>query len=225
MFDKANNMKIEKKVLREYFQKIVDGIKTYELRLADFECTDGDILVLREWNEESNTYTGRILEKEITYVLKTKDIPFWTKEQIDQKGYQIIAFKDLTPQSQTVEGKINDYLIERDWDHLDPSDLAKSITIEGAELLELFQWKNHSVKEINNNSVLKESIKKELADVMIYCHELAIRLGFDTSEMILSKLSHNSKKYPASEMLKDKGADKGNSYYQKRKMEYRATDK
>ena len=47
-------MKIEKKVWPEYFQKILDGKKTYELRLADFECNPGDILVLKERNPETS---------------------------------------------------------------------------------------------------------------------------------------------------------------------------
>ena len=64
--------KIEKKIWPEYFQKILDGDKKYELRLNDFDCQIGDILVLKEWNPETKEYTGRELEKEITFVLKTK---------------------------------------------------------------------------------------------------------------------------------------------------------
>jgi ribosomal protein S17 len=41
-------MRIEKKVWPEYFHKITEGVKTYELRLADFECKPGDVLVLKE---------------------------------------------------------------------------------------------------------------------------------------------------------------------------------
>lgn len=86
-------MRIEKKVWPEYFQKILDGEKHYELRLADFECNPGDILVLREWNPKTKEYTGRVLEKEVTYVGKTKNVPFFTKEEIDKYGFQIISFK------------------------------------------------------------------------------------------------------------------------------------
>ncbi|PIN92785.1 hypothetical protein COU54_05530 [Candidatus Pacearchaeota archaeon CG10_big_fil_rev_8_21_14_0_10_31_24] len=86
-------MRIEKKVWPEYFQKIIDGIKTYELRLADFECNPGDILVLREWNPKAKKYTGRVIEKNVTYVSKTKDQTFWPKEDVEKYGFQIIAFK------------------------------------------------------------------------------------------------------------------------------------
>lgn len=86
-------MKIEKKVWPEYFQKIFNGEKTFELRLADFECKNGDVLFLREWDTKTKQYTGRELEKKITYVLKTRDIKFWSQEEVDKYGFQIISFK------------------------------------------------------------------------------------------------------------------------------------
>jgi hypothetical protein len=86
-------MKIEKKVLPEYFEKILSGEKTFELRLADWSCNVGDILVLGEWNPDTKDYTGRQVEKKITYILKTKDVHLWTKEEVDQYGLQIISIK------------------------------------------------------------------------------------------------------------------------------------
>lgn len=86
-------MRIEKKTLPEYFEKILSGEKTYELRLADFDCNPGDVLVLREWNADTKEYTGRVIEKEVTYVGKTKNLDFWPKEDIEKYGYQIIAFR------------------------------------------------------------------------------------------------------------------------------------
>ena len=86
-------MKIEKKVLPEYFQKIIDGVKKYELRLDDFECHEGDELILKEWNPTTKELTGRETTKKVTYLLKTKDIKFWTKEEIEKYGFQIISFE------------------------------------------------------------------------------------------------------------------------------------
>ncbi|MCK5044414.1 DUF3850 domain-containing protein [Candidatus Parcubacteria bacterium] len=86
-------MKMEKKTWPELFQKILDKDKTFDLRLADFECNPQDILVLREWDPETKEYTGRILEKKVTYVLKTKDLKFWGKEEVEKYGFQIISFK------------------------------------------------------------------------------------------------------------------------------------
>ena len=86
-------MRIEKKIWPEYFEKVQSGEKKFELRLADWECNPGDVLVLREWDPATGEYTGREAEKEVTYVLKTKDIRFWTEEEVDQYGFQVISFK------------------------------------------------------------------------------------------------------------------------------------
>jgi hypothetical protein len=86
-------MKIEKKIWPQYFDKIASGEKTFELRLADWECNPGDILLLREWNPETQQYTGREIEKRVTYVLKTRDIDLWTSEDVEKYGYQIIAIQ------------------------------------------------------------------------------------------------------------------------------------
>jgi len=84
---------IEKKILPEYFEDVLSGKKTFELRLADFECKPGDILVLKEWDQEKGQYTGREISRKISYVLRTKDISFWSKEDIDKYGFQIISFE------------------------------------------------------------------------------------------------------------------------------------
>ena len=87
-------VKIEKKVWPKYFQAILDGKKHYELRLADFECNEGDILVLKEWDPETKDYTRREIEKEVSYIVKTKDADkFWPQEEIGKYGFQIISFK------------------------------------------------------------------------------------------------------------------------------------
>ena len=84
-------MKIEKKIWPEYFQKILDGEKNFEIRLADWECNKGDVLVLKEWNPKTKGYTGRVIEKEVNYVLKTKDIDFWPKEEVG------VTSRDIRP--------------------------------------------------------------------------------------------------------------------------------
>lgn len=117
-----------------------------------------------------------------------------------------------------LEQEIKEFLIERNWYGLKPVDLAKSIMIEGAELLGLFQWKDYSVDDINADEKLKTNLKKELADVMIYAIELGVHLDIDISEAIKQKLEHNRKKYPA-EGVTDK--DSGDDFYMKQKMKYR----
>ncbi len=123
-----------------------------------------------------------------------------------------------TDDMKDLEQEIKEYLIERNWYGLEPADLAKSIMIEGAELLELFQWKNHSVEDINADEKLKTNLKKELADVMIYAIELGIHLDIDMNEAIKQKLEHNRKKYSVAGVT-DK--DSGDDFYMKQKMKYR----
>ena len=88
-----------------------------------------------------------------------------------------------------LENKIHQFLKDRQWDNLRPSDLAKSIMIEGAELLELFQWENFSLKEVRSDKEKLTEIKKELADVLIYTIQISVLLGFNTKKIIVEKLS------------------------------------
>jgi ASC-1-like (ASCH) protein len=83
---------IHKKVWPEYFKEILTGKKKFELRLADFDVQPGDKLILKEWDNEQQKYTGRTIEVIATYVLKTRNLEFWAQENIDKYGYQIIQF-------------------------------------------------------------------------------------------------------------------------------------
>lgn len=86
--------RIEKKVWPEYFKKLLTGEKNFELRLNDFKVEPGDVMVLREWDPKTQDYTGRVLEKAVTYVGKFKlDGLFWPKEKIEKHGLQIISLK------------------------------------------------------------------------------------------------------------------------------------
>ena len=88
--------RIIKKVLPEYFQDIVDGKKKYELRLNDFDIEPGDTLVLEEYtssDHKTRQATGRVIEKQVTYLRKFKLQDLWfTEEDIKEKGIQIISF-------------------------------------------------------------------------------------------------------------------------------------
>lgn len=85
--------------------------------------------------------------------------------------------------------RIIDFRNERGWESNDkPENLAKSIIIEAAELLENYQWGPSHADLVN--------VKEELADVIIYAIAMAYDLGFDIEEMIDEKLEKNAKKYP-----------------------------
>ncbi|MFA5886520.1 MAG: DUF3850 domain-containing protein [Patescibacteria group bacterium] len=88
---------ITKKVLPEYFQDILDGKKKYELRLNDFEIEPGDTLILEEYTSTDPNVrqaTGRVIEKQVTYLRKFKlqDL-WWSEKDVKEKGVQIISFK------------------------------------------------------------------------------------------------------------------------------------
>lgn len=86
---------------------------------------------------------------------------------------------------------IRAFVRERDWDKYHaPGNLAKSVSIEAAELLECFQWNDQTCEDD------LEHIHEEIADVMIYCIMLADKLGFDLDDIIRDKMQKNAKKYP-----------------------------
>lgn len=86
---------------------------------------------------------------------------------------------------------------DRDWKQFHtPENLAKSIVLEAAEVLEHFQW---------DNSVDKDALSDELADVMSYCLLMADVLGIDMVEAIHKKIDKNELKYPVD---KSKGSSK-----------------
>lgn len=85
--------RIEKKTQPYLFEKVLSGDKQFDLRIAEFECEVGDTLVLREWDPEKKEYTGRELEKEVTFVVKTKDLKFWSQEDINELGFLVMSLK------------------------------------------------------------------------------------------------------------------------------------
>ena len=101
--------------------------------------------------------------------------------------------------------KVREFLEERDWKKYQiPKDLAESICIEAAELLQLFQWaKPEENKQFKNKTEEVQRIKEELADVIIYCLSMVDTLNIDLTSAILDKLEQNKKKYPV-ELYKGK---------------------
>lgn len=108
-----------------------------------------------------------------------------------------------------LELEIKQFLEERGWNNLRPADLSKSISIESAELLEIFQWSNLTLDEVKKDNKLIPLIQKELADVMICCIEMSVLLELDTEYIIRTKLEKVKEKYPAQIMKRFSGKDSG----------------
>lgn len=78
----------------------------------------------------------------------------------------------------------------RDWKQFhNPKDLAIALSIESAELLEVFLWKS-------SNQASIEKVKEELADVLVYALLLANECGLDVTEIVSDKIESNNLKYP-----------------------------
>lgn len=88
---------------------------------------------------------------------------------------------------ETIE-RIRKFTKDRDWEQFHtPANLAKSIVVEAAELLECFQW---------SNDFDVQHVKEELADVLVYCQNMLDVLCLDEDEIVNMKLSQNEAKYP-----------------------------
>lgn len=98
--------------------------------------------------------------------------------------------------------RIRKFTEDRDWDQFhSPANLAKSIVIEAAELLECFQWSDEEYD--------LQHVKEELADVMVYSQNLLDKLGLDADEIVNMKMTMNEEKYPV-----DKAKGKSDKYDQ-----------
>ncbi|GAA4187388.1 nucleotide pyrophosphohydrolase [Gryllotalpicola kribbensis] len=83
---------------------------------------------------------------------------------------------------------LREFVAERDWAQFhSPENLAKSVSIEAAELLECFQW---------SPDFDADRVNEELADVLTYCYLLADRLGVAPDQLVLDKLAKTRVKYP-----------------------------
>ena len=94
---------------------------------------------------------------------------------------------------------VRSFVHNRDWERFhNPKDLAESICIEAAELLQLFQWiKPEESEQFKKKPVKVQRIKEELADVVIYSLSMANTLDIDLTSAILEKIEHNKEKYPS----------------------------
>ncbi|GAA2014084.1 nucleotide pyrophosphohydrolase [Brevibacterium samyangense] len=88
---------------------------------------------------------------------------------------------------ESVIRELREFASEREWEQFHtPENLAKSISIEAAELLECFQWGTTDM----------DAAEEELADVLTYCLFMSDRLGLDPDAIVRAKLEKTREKYP-----------------------------
>ena len=101
--------------------------------------------------------------------------------------------QDSSTTIQQLKDSVEQFKLDRDWGRYHtPQDLAISITVEAAELLEVFQWR---VRDDLDPVKLKK-IKEELADVIIYCLSFVNTLELDVATIVQDKIKMNAVKYP-----------------------------
>jgi NTP pyrophosphatase (non-canonical NTP hydrolase) len=103
---------------------------------------------------------------------------------------------------------LRDFAAERDWDQFHtPKNLATSISVEAAELLELFQWSRgqNGWDEVVNDPSIRAKIQDELADILLYVIRFADKAGIDLEATAQLKIASNAEKYPAD---KFRGSDR-----------------
>jgi len=106
---------------------------------------------------------------------------------------------DKTTTFAQLKEEFEKFVTERDWaKYHHPKEVAISLVLEAAELLEIFQWEEkQEIPKIKSDNRTMQRIKEEISDIILYCISIANRLDIDISTAIREKLELNKKKYPA----------------------------
>lgn len=132
--------------------------------------------------------------------------------------------KQLTDQTAKLEDlreKVRDFQSKRGWGSESPKDIALSMVLEVAELLEHFQFK--SGKEVLEEARLYGPICDELADVLWWVLSMANRLDIDVTRALVRKMEKNEVKYPAEKFADDLSDEEKRKHYYAIKAEYRGS--
>lgn len=105
-----------------------------------------------------------------------------------------------SPTIKNLESEINRFVAERDWQQFhSPKNLAMALSIETAELMEIFQWLSQK-QSFTLDEQTRNQVSEEIGDVMIYLTTLAAKFGIDPVDAALKKMEKNHKKYPADQV-------------------------
>ena len=201
---------------------IIDGIrhknfftalcnKSYPINpILVFLNVDNEVLEYRKNERQEAEYDERRLaEGNLTDLFKLADIIIRTMDKsVMEIVDEVLQALESTPIVSKVEDdkivlqdlkdEINEFNKNRNWNsYHNAMNLAMSINIEAAELLEIFQWSDKKNADKKARVYENEHLKEELADILIYCINLANAYDIDISSCIIDKLHKNAKKYPS----------------------------
>jgi len=103
---------------------------------------------------------------------------------------------------QKIQSIIKKFSKERNWDQFhNPKNIAMALSVETAELVEIFQWLNEK-QALNLDMHKQEHLKEEIADVAVYLLRICMAYDINLEDAIISKMKKNEKKYP---LINEKG--------------------
>lgn len=108
---------------------------------------------------------------------------------------------DGTTTIQALRQLVDEFVVERDWRQFhDPKNLASSIAIEAAELMEHFQWlRSDQLDVVKRDQKQMQEIRKEVADIAAFLLSFVNAMDIDLSDALQQKMVKNARKYPAEE--------------------------
>lgn len=96
-----------------------------------------------------------------------------------------------------IQARLDKFAKDRNWDQFHtPKNLTMALSVEVAELLEIFQWSNSGGLEEIKDIETRKKIEEEIADIFIYLIKISGKLNVDLSKIINEKIDKNEKKYP-----------------------------
>ena len=98
---------------------------------------------------------------------------------------------------QLIQSRLKKFAEERDWEQFhSPKNITMALSVEVAELVEIFQWSNSGGLDEINDPETKVQIEKEIADIFNYLLKLTDMLDIDLEKAALNKINENDAKYP-----------------------------
>ena len=96
-----------------------------------------------------------------------------------------------------IQKRLQKFAADRDWEKFhSPKNLTMALSVEVAELVEIFQWSNSGGLDEIENPKIRKNIEEELADIFIYLLKISDKLNLDIEKTIHEKIEKNEKKYP-----------------------------